>query len=134
MKRKVRKQGPRTFWIHVPIWNANLYVYVGGDFSEFREWCCGNTPFPEGRIYNDMFRPEGANATTYFWQGDAVVYAPVPVKRSVLVHELLHFALQLLRRLGVEETDDEVRCYLMEWLYEYVVERMTSGIIKEETK
>lgn len=123
----------RSFWVYVPIWNANLYVYVGGDFSKFQEWACKNTTFPKDRVY-DMERSVDANATTYNWYGDAIIYSMTPIRRSVLVHELLHFTLLLLRHRDVNEPDDEVRCYLLGWLYKEVVEKLPKEMIKEERK
>ena len=119
--------------MYVPIWNANLYVYVGGEFSKFQEWACKNTPFPSNRVY-EMERHANSNATTYGWYGDAIIYSMTPIRKSVMVHELLHFALQLLRHGDVLESDDEVKCYLLEWLYKEVVEKMPKEMIKEKTK
>ena len=133
--KKVDKKEPdhRSFWVYVPIWNANLYVYVGGEFSKFQEWACKNTPFPKDRIY-EMSRHVNSNATTYGWYGDAIIYSMTTIRKSVLVHELLHFTLQLLRHRDVDESDDEVRCYLLEWLYKEVVEKMPKEMLKEECK
>ena len=130
-KGKVIKAKPDkfTFWVHIPIFNANLYVYVGKDFDKFKDWCLGNTTFPPCLI-NDWQRWGDSDATTYGYFGEAVIYADEPMKKSVLVHELLHVVLQLLRHRDVEETDDEVRCYLMGYLYEEVVEKLPKEMLE----
>lgn len=133
--KNVGKKDPehRSFWVYVPIWSANLYVYVGGEFSKFQDWACKNTSFPSDRVYT-MRQSNGADATTYGRFGDAIIYSATPMERATLVHELLHFTLQLLRHRDVDESDDEVRCYLLEWLYKEVVEKIPKEMLKEEGK
>ena len=120
------------FWMYVPIFNANLYIYVGENFEAFKTWCGSQTSIPESQVLG-FFQSDNANATTYGYFGDAVIYSPRPIRRSVLVHELLHYTQMLLRHRDLGDSE-ELQCYVLEYVYAQVMTRMQNEMFSEEAR
>lgn len=107
-------QEPEESWrvIEVPIWKGHLFIHVGSDES-FRVRL-GEAGYDPDRI-DDFEKSDEVQAITVRDESKCIIHAKRPLEPPVLVHELLHAALSIMRARHCE--DEEALCYTLEYLY-----------------
>ena len=107
----IRKQTLVTHPISIPIYNK-LICFILGDPEEVKEYLFDTTG------YNCVF-DEYCNAveihiglTSWIW------FDPEKITLSILVHELSHAVFDLMDDIGLQHSDQEAFCYLLEYLIE----------------
>lgn len=108
----IKKPMLLTHQINIPIYNKILN-FILGDASEVKEYLFDTTG------YNCTFNENSSDAveihiglTSWIW------FNPERITVGILVHELSHAVFDLMEDLGLEKSDQEAFCYLIEFLIE----------------
>ena len=114
--KKQKKHKPAESWrvIDVPIWKCQVAIIVGSlDFLKrtLRDSKWDMTVFPPD---SDFAKAE-AMTIHNGGNGSVVIYSRNPINTPVLVHELFHATIAIMR--ANEVNDDEAVAYTMEYLY-----------------
>jgi hypothetical protein len=122
VKKKEKREN--KFKLEIPIYNTILYVQIGGNEKDIREYIAS-----EGGI---GFNPSEINvetlAITYelsdcrylIWFRD---YRNTPKFIGVLAHEVYHFVHFMMRNIGQEPSEDSEESYA--YLVGYTVENIS---------
>lgn len=110
-------QEPEESWrvIDVQLLKCQLFIYVG-PHDKFLDRLRDDCKFPDSVIkeISEAFE-EDDEATTCFCHGNTAIWSAKPMQQSVLVHELFHAAVSMVRSRHL--TDDEAVAYTLEYLY-----------------
>lgn len=106
--------------VEIPLWERDLIVVLGGDFTSLLEIAKKNrlsTVVLEEIIY-DKLTPVTARGGAYFCliKGSGIIWFPTKrPDKGVLAHEATHIVDKILEFIGAEK-EMEARAYTVEWL------------------
>ena len=98
-----------THKINIPIYNQHVWIIVGDPYEAqdyLRDCYCGDYSFDPNST-NAICLHSGT--VSWIWLAQDVTFA-------ILVHELSHAVFDLMNDLGLDKSDQEAFCYLLEYL------------------
>lgn len=112
---------PEESWrvIDIPVWKSQTFIYVG-PFDRFLDRLKNDAGWTDAKIKEikeetDKVEDGDGHAYTVWSGGATAIWSPYKMEPEVLVHELYHAVVALMRSRMVE--DDEAFAYTLEYLY-----------------
>lgn len=128
--------------IDIPIYYSRLHIFLNKEeYDKKKVRRCVSNWFVKDSNYSNLTNEfhssyeksilkDNCGGVTIFNSGLYFIalkeYDNSPKKHSILIHELLHVVLEVLRSRNIVETNDstEVYTYFMEWLTEETMEKI----------
>lgn len=118
-KRKVK--GCNVLYIFDPIYRANVWVCYSTDFEKFRKYIRDRFNFEVG--------PEGSCDGRTVIMDDINTF-PIwlrhKINHVIMSHEIIHVALEIFRRKGIEVSSDSEEAFT--YYHDYLMRTVIRGI------
>lgn len=95
------------------MFNSQVLFYRG-EFEDFKE-LLRKEGF--GETLTEQFLADGL---TFDFDLTQAIWINSNASNSVKIHELLHAVLNICSVVGIDRNDDEVLCYMLEYLYKSI--------------
>lgn len=96
--------------VEIPVFNSVVYFYRGNyqDFIKITK---------ENKFDIDFDNTSStADGLSFDFEGVQLIWIDTNASQAVKVHEILHAVLNICSSRGIDREDDEVLCYLLEYL------------------
>ncbi|WP_077417919.1 hypothetical protein [Chryseobacterium sp. JV274] len=123
-----------SFEIKVSVYKTNIHVIIGGTYQEKDNvlWTKGYEKCYREQLL-DRITDHDATAVEHK-SGDLTLFFNESPKKdnfwlSILTHETLHAACYILRRVGVQlsEESEEAYAYLQQMIFEEILDNLDNG-------
>lgn len=96
--------------VEIPLFNSVVYFYRG-DYDDFIKIAKDNN-------FNIDFEntSSSADGLSFNFDGEQLIWVRTNAPSAVKIHELLHAVLNICDSRGIDRKDDEVLCYMLEYL------------------
>ena len=94
--------------MEIPIFNSVVWFYRG-NLQDFHDLIS-----KEG--FEISTEQDNADGLSFDFDGDQLIWIETNAPRSVVVHECLHAVLNICDSRGIGRDNDEVLCYMLEYL------------------
>ena len=96
--------------VEIPVFNSIVYFYRG-NYDDFIKVTKDNN-------FNIDFEntSSAADGLSFDFEGVQLIWVDTNASNAVKIHELLHAVLNICDSRGINRKDDEVLCYMLEYL------------------
>lgn len=96
--------------VEIPLFNSVVYFYRG-DYDDFIKIT------KENKFNIDFDNTSStADGISFDFEGVQLIWVDTNTSQAVKVHEILHAVLNICDSRGIDRKDDEVLCYMLEYL------------------
>jgi len=95
--------------VEIPLFNSAVYFYRGtyNDFIKLAE---------ENGFKTEWQNVEDADGLSFDFGSNQLIWVDTNASNAVKIHEFLHAVLNICSSRGIDREDDEVLCYMLEYL------------------
>ena len=94
--------------VEILIFNSKILFYRG-EFNDFQ-----NLVAKEG--FDISFEEDNSDGLSFDFEGYQLIWVAQNAPKHVVIHECLHAVLNICTSRGIDRNDDEVLCYMLEYL------------------
>lgn len=96
--------------VEIPLFNSVVYFYRG-DYDDFIKIAKDNNFTIDFENTSST-----ADGLSFNFDGEQLIWVHTNAPSAVKIHELLHAVLNICDSRGINRKDDEVLCYMLEYL------------------
>lgn len=96
--------------VEIPLFNSVVYFYRG-EYDDFIKIAKDNN-----FIIDFENTSSTADGLSFNFDGEQLIWVHTNAPSAVKIHELLHAVLNICDSRGIDRKDDEVLCYMLEYL------------------
>lgn len=96
--------------VEIPLFNSVVYFYRG-DYDDFIKIAKDNNFTIDFENTSST-----ADGLSFNFEGEQLIWVNTNASSAVKIHELLHAVLNICDSRGIDRKDDEVLCYMLEYL------------------
>ena len=101
-----------TYDLFVPIFNQNITILVGSR-ADIENW------FENNEIFTQL--SPHADAACLGFDGELYIWFNNKPQLSTVIHEVAHSVFNIIKTRGLDMEDEEVFCYLQEFIIEQIL-------------
>lgn len=94
--------------LEIPIFNSRI-IFYRGELTDFQKLLLN-----EG--FDISTEQENADGLSFDFEGTQLIWVSQNAPKYVVIHECLHAVLNICASRGISRDDDEVLCYMLEYL------------------